>query len=88
MLDVEVANYYFCISKVEPIFHAETLVVSLNVSSPIKRYTLLLIRLAKAHVIATEYHTGNPPIKFLHNLRWKFLCLLESLSYVLSSLHV
>lgn len=77
-LGIRNADLYYCISKLEPIFHVETLVDSLDISYPIKKYTLLLVKLAKAHTI----FIGYPSVNLLHDLRQDFICLLKSLPYV------
>lgn len=83
MLEDKLTAFYIYISKREPIFHAEALVTSLDDSSPIKRYIALLVSLAKAHVTASKYRVHDPPVNLPHELRQKFICLLNTLPYVL-----
>lgn len=92
MLNRDLATFYINIQKLEPIFHAATLVVSLSDSSIIKKYTLLLVGLAKAHAIRITYYLwrkapyGKPclrPRAETEALSQDFLCLLEALPYVL-----
>lgn len=86
MLNDDLATFYINIQKLEPIFHAATLVVSLSDSSIIKKYTLLLVRLAEAHASRITYSLRRPclrPRAETKALSQDFLCLLEALPYVL-----
>lgn len=44
----EYADFFIGISKIEPIFHLESVVMTLDDARPEKKFTLLLIKLAKA----------------------------------------
>lgn len=69
-------NYaYFLtgISKVEPIFHLESVVTAQDNSRPEKRFTLLLVKLAKA--IALEMCPLSA--KLAQDVRQRFLRLLD-----------
>lgn len=97
MLNNDLATFYIRIQDLEPIFNVEALVTSLDDSSIIKNYTLLLVRLAKAHTIRITYShaawhidrsgTGSKPCPRpraeTEALSHDFLCLLEALPYVL-----
>lgn len=83
MLERELTAFYIYISKRGSNFHAETLVTSLDESSSIKRYIALLVSLAKAHVTASKYRDHDPPVNLPHDLRQNFICLLNTLPYVL-----
>lgn len=97
MLNDDLATFYIRIQNLEPIFNVEALVASLDDSSIIKKYTHLLVGLAKAHATritrshAVSHITQRVPCSKpclrprakTKALSHDFLCLLETLPYVL-----
>lgn len=74
------------ISQMEPIYHVETLASTLDDSQPVKKYTFLLLNLAKAHLHTV---TLRKPITGVCTILMnEFMHLLDSLPYVICSLLV
>lgn len=75
------ADFFIGISKVEPIFNLESLTTTLDNSRPEKRFTLLLVQLAKANVIALD--SRLPSAELARDVRQRLLQLVEARRYVL-----
>lgn len=71
----EYADFFIGISKIEPIFHLESVVMTLDDARPEKKFTLLLIKLAKANVIALD--SRQPSAEIAQDVRQRFLNLLN-----------
>lgn len=74
------ADFFIGISKVEPIFNLESVTMALDNSRPEKRFTLLLVKLAKANVIALDPRL--PSAELARDVRQRLLKLLETRRYV------
>lgn len=67
---------YISVSAVEPIFHLESLANALDDSNPEKKYFLLLVGLARAHVHMIEWETVITE-ELAHSFRQKLLEILD-----------
>lgn len=64
----------------EPIFRLESVAKTLDNSRPEKRFTLLLVKLAKANTIALD--TRPPSAELAQDVRQRLLQLVEARRYV------
>lgn len=81
------ADFFVGISKMEPIFHLhlESSVMALENSHPEKQFTLLLVKLAKANVIAVD--SRQPSTEIAQDVRQRLLRLVEARRYVIIPLY-
>lgn len=68
----------------EPIFHLESVALALDNSRPEKKFTLLLVKVAKANIIALE--ACQPSAELAQDVRQRLLRLVEAGRYAINPL--
>lgn len=76
----DLANFLIGIAKTQPIFQVESAAMILDDSRIEKRFTLLLVKLAKANVIAVEARQSS--VELAQEVRQRLMRLVEDQRYV------
>lgn len=76
----DLANFFIGIAKTQPIFQVESAAMLLDNSRAEKRFTLLLVKLAKANVIALEARQSS--VELAQQVRQRLMRLVEDQRYV------
>lgn len=77
------ANFFIGIAMTQPIFQVESAAMILDDSWVEKRFTLLLVKLAKANVIAVEARQSS--VELAQEVRQRLMRLVEDQRYVLKA---
>lgn len=76
----DLANFFIGIAKTQPIFQVESAAMILDDSRVEKRFILLLVKLAKANVIAVEARQSS--VELAQEVRQRLMRLVEDQRYV------